>query len=72
MGSLDQQLAQLASFYLTVNIFALIEDGSLTTHPIIPNELDNLTRICILVRGLRQPADDRLDNSLACPAPPPP
>jgi len=41
----------------------------MTTHPSIPNKLDNLTRIGILVRGLRQPADDRLTNSLARLAP---
>ncbi len=62
-GSLDQQLAQLASSCGLIRCqkgHGLL--GQLLAYSIVPDELDDLAGIGVLVRRLGQPAD----HSLGC------
>ncbi len=60
-GSLDQQLAQLASSCSLIRCqkeHGLL--GQLLAYPVVPDELDDLAGIGVLVRRLGQPADHSL------------
>ena len=65
-GSRDQQLAQFASSCRRVSERPRVECRAwfAVTHPVIPDELDDLAGVRVLVGRLGQPADHGLVVSL--------